>query len=127
VVAAPELKSAVADTAAAAHGARQIIERADKPLTQLLEDLPRASETVNRMLTRLDTASADLPETAAQLSQTLRRLNRLINAQQQQIQATLENIRVVTENIKDFADESRQYPSQVLFGAPPPRSEVFAR
>jgi phospholipid/cholesterol/gamma-HCH transport system substrate-binding protein/paraquat-inducible protein B len=127
VVAAPELKSAVADAAAAANGARQIIERADKPLAQLLEDLPRASETVNRMLTRLDTASADLPETAAQLSQTLRRLNRLINAQQQQIQATLENIRVVTENIKDFADESRQYPSQVLFGAPPPRSEVFAR
>jgi phospholipid/cholesterol/gamma-HCH transport system substrate-binding protein/paraquat-inducible protein B len=127
VVAAPELKNAVSDAAAAANGARHIIERADKPLTQLLADLPRASESVNRLLTRLDSVTADLPQTTAQLSQTLRQLNRLINTQQQQIQATLENIRVVTENVKDFADESRKYPSQIIFGAPPPRSEVFGR
>jgi phospholipid/cholesterol/gamma-HCH transport system substrate-binding protein/paraquat-inducible protein B len=127
VVAAPELKSAVTDAAAAASGARQIIERADKPLTQLLTDLPRASDSINRMLTRFDSVTADLPQTTAQLLQTLRQLNRLINSQQQQIQATLENIRAVTENVKDFADESRKYPSQVIFGAPPPRSEVFGR
>jgi phospholipid/cholesterol/gamma-HCH transport system substrate-binding protein/paraquat-inducible protein B len=127
VVAAPELKNAVTDAAAAASGARQIIERADKPLTQLLTDLPRASESINRMLTRLDAVTGDLPQTTSQLLQTLRQLNRLINTQQQQIQATLENIRAVTENVKDFADESRRYPSQVIFGAPPPRSEVFSR
>jgi phospholipid/cholesterol/gamma-HCH transport system substrate-binding protein/paraquat-inducible protein B len=127
VVAAPELKSAIVDAAAAASGARQIIERADKPLTQLLTDLPRASDSINRMLTRLDSVTVDLPQTTGQLLQTLRQLNRLINAQQQQIQATLENVRAVSENVKDFADESRKYPSQVLFGAPPPRSEVFGR
>jgi phospholipid/cholesterol/gamma-HCH transport system substrate-binding protein/paraquat-inducible protein B len=127
VVNAPELKSALADAAAAASSARQILERADKPVTQLLADLPRVSESISRVAMRLDSMSADLPQTSAQLQQTLGQLNRLITTQQQQIEATLENLRLVTESMKEFSDESLKYPSQVIFGAPPPRSEVFER
>ncbi|MEX0806559.1 MAG: MlaD family protein [Candidatus Binatia bacterium] len=127
LVNAPALKNALTDAAAAAGSARQILERADKPVTQLLADLPRVSESISRVATRLDSMSADLPQTSAQLQQTLRQLNRLITTQQQQIEATLENLRLVTESMKEFSDESLQYPSQVIFGAPPPRSEVFER
>ena len=127
LVNAPELKQALSDTGSAAASARQILERAEKPLTDMVADLPRATDSINRLVTRLDSVSADLPQTTAQLLQTLRQLNRLINAQQQQIQATLENFQAVSESIKEFADESRKYPSQVIFGAPPPRSEVFSR
>jgi phospholipid/cholesterol/gamma-HCH transport system substrate-binding protein/paraquat-inducible protein B len=76
---------------------------------------------------RLDAVTADLPQTSSQFQQTLRQLNRLIATQQQQIQTTLENLRSVTGDIQEFANESRKYPSQILFGAPPPRSEVFER
>jgi phospholipid/cholesterol/gamma-HCH transport system substrate-binding protein/paraquat-inducible protein B len=127
LVNAPELKSALADAAAAAGTARQILERADQPVTQLLNDLPRVSESISRVATRLDSMSADLPQASAQLQQTLRQLNRLISAQQQQIEATLENLRLVTESMKEFSDESRKYPSQLIFGAPPPHSEVFEK
>jgi ABC-type transporter Mla subunit MlaD len=125
LVHSPELKTALADAAAAAGTARKLIENAEKPVNQLLADLPRVSESINHVALRLDAVTADLPQTSTQFQQTLRQLNRLIVTQQQQIQTTLESLRAVTEDIQEFASESRKYPSQIFFGAPPPRSEVF--
>jgi len=127
LVHAPELKSALADTAAAAGTARKLMENAEKPVGQLLTDLPRVSESISHMALRLEAVTADLPQTSSQFQQTLQQLNRLIVTQQDQIQSTLESLRSVTEDIQEFANESRKYPSQILFGAPPPRSEVFGR
>ena len=127
LVSAPELKSAVGDAAAAAATARQILARAEKPLNQMLADLPKASEGVDRLVKRLDAVAADLPDTSAQLKQTLQRLNRLIAGQQHEIQTTMENLRAVSENFKEITDNSKKYPSQVLFGAPPPPSKVMGR
>jgi phospholipid/cholesterol/gamma-HCH transport system substrate-binding protein/paraquat-inducible protein B len=118
LVHAPELKSALADTAAAAGTARKLMENAEKPVGQLLTDLPRVSESISHVALRLEAVTADLPQTSSQFQQTL---------QQEQIQSTLESLRSVTEDIQEFANESRKYPSQILFGAPPPRSEVFGR
>ena len=53
LVHAPELKSALADAAAAAGTARKILENADKPVSQLLADLPRLSESISHVATRL--------------------------------------------------------------------------
>jgi phospholipid/cholesterol/gamma-HCH transport system substrate-binding protein len=127
LVASPELKSVVADAAAATAGARQIIERAEKPLDQMLANLPQAAESLERLAKRLDSVSADLPDTSAQLRQTLQRLNRLISSQQQDIEKTIDNLRSISENLKEITDDSRKYPSQLLFGAPPPPSKVMQR
>jgi phospholipid/cholesterol/gamma-HCH transport system substrate-binding protein len=127
LVHAPALKSALADTAAAAGTARKLMENAEKPVGQLLTDLPRVSESISHVALRLEAVTADLPQTSSQFQQTLQQLNRLIVTQQEQIQSTLESLRSVTEDIQEFANESRKYPSQILFGAPPPRSEVFGR
>jgi len=127
LVASPELKSTLVDAAAAAGGVRQIIERAEKPLNQVLADLPRVSEGLERLVTRLDAVSADLPDTSAQLRQTLQRLNRLISSQQQDIEKTVDNLRSISENLKEVTDDSKKYPSRVLFGAPPPPSKVMGR
>ena len=127
LVASPELKSAVADAAAATAGARQIIERAEKPLNQMLADLPRAAESLERLAKRLDSVSADLPDTSGQLRQTLRRLNYLISSRQQDIEKTVDNLRSMSENLKELTDEARKYPAQVFFGVPPPPSKVMQR
>jgi phospholipid/cholesterol/gamma-HCH transport system substrate-binding protein/paraquat-inducible protein B len=127
LVASPELKSVVADAAAATAGARQIVERAEKPLNQMLADLPQAAESLERLAKRLDSLSADLPDTSGQLRQTLQRLNRLISSQQQDIEKTVDNLRSISENLKELTDDSRKYPSQVFFGAPPPPSKVMQR
>jgi len=127
VVGGSELKDAVKDAAVAAGTARQILERADKPLSQLIADLPKASESINRVAQRLDTVSATLPDTNAQFRQTLQQLNRLISGQQRDIEKTVENLRSMSESLKEAVDNSKKYPSQLLFGAPPPPSKVMGK
>ena len=123
----PDLKSALADTSALAGRARQLVERAEKPLNQMLADLPQTSASLNRFAKRLDAVSNDLPETSSQLRQTLQRLNRLIAAQHRDIEKTVENLRAASENMKEMTDDSKKYPAQVLFGAPPPPSKVMQK
>jgi phospholipid/cholesterol/gamma-HCH transport system substrate-binding protein/paraquat-inducible protein B len=122
LVGGAEIKSALGDAAAAAKGAREIVVSAEKPMKQLLADLPQVSENLTRLIKRLDAMSGDLPETSAQLRQTLRRLNRMLAGQQQEIQTTMENIRAITENVKELTEDSKRFPSQAIFGAPPPRA-----
>jgi ABC-type transporter Mla subunit MlaD len=127
LVASPELKSTIVDAAAAASGLRQIMERAEKPLDKMLADLPRIAESLEQLGKRLDAVSADLPDTSAQLRQTVQRLNRLISSQQQDIEKTVDNLRSVSENLKELTEDSKKYPSQLLFGGPPPPSKVMQR
>ena len=123
----PELRDTVRDAALAAGKAREILERADKPLSQFIADLPKASESINRVVARLDAASANLPEASAELKQTLQRLSRLISGQQQDIEKTVQNLRSASETMKEILDNSKKYPAQVLFGAPPPPSTVMGK
>ncbi len=127
LVSNPELKSAIADASARAGRARQIIERAEKPVNQMLTDLPQATESLNRLVKRLDSVATDLPETSGQLRQTIQRMNRLIANQQRDIEKTMDNLRAVSDNMKEITDNSKKYPSQVLFGAPPPPSKAMQR
>jgi ABC-type transporter Mla subunit MlaD len=127
VVASPELKSALVDAAAAAKVARQVVERAEKPLDQVLTDLPRVSESLERLAKRLDAISADLPDTSAQLRQSVQGLNRLISSQRRDIETTVDNLRSMSENLKEITEDSKKYPAQLLFGAPPPPSKVMQR
>jgi phospholipid/cholesterol/gamma-HCH transport system substrate-binding protein len=127
VVAGPELKSAAKDAALAAGTAREIFQRSEKPLAQLMADLPKVTDGVNRVVQRLDAVSANLPETSADLRQTLQRLNRLIGSQQQDIEKTVENLRSTSEAMRQIIDNSKKYPAQTLFGAPPPPSKAMEK
>ena len=127
LVSSPDLKSGLADAAATAGKARQLVERAEKPIERMLVDLPQASESLNRMVTRLDAATNDLPETSAQLRQMLQRVNRLIATQQRDLDRTMETLRVASDNIKEITENTKKYPSQTFFGAPPPPSKVMPR
>src|SRR6266478_6323715 len=71
LVSNPELKTAIADASASAGRAWQIIERAEKPVNQMLTDLPQATESLSRLVKRLDSVATDLPETSGQLRQTI--------------------------------------------------------
>lgn len=122
-----DVRSAFKDGAAAAKTAREIIDSAEKPLKQLLADLPQATDSVNKLIKRVDSMSADLPETSAQLRQSLRRLNRLLASQQQEIHTTIDNIRAISGNVKELSEESKRYPAQTLFGAPPPPAGAVSR
>ena len=122
-----EVKSALADASAAAASARQIFTQAEKPLNQILDDLPETSEKIKNLANRMDAASADLPQTAAHLRETLRRLERFISDQQDDLKVTVQNLRAITENVKEVTDNAKTYPGQILFGSPPPPAKAFSR
>jgi phospholipid/cholesterol/gamma-HCH transport system substrate-binding protein len=127
LVSDPELKTAIADASATAGRARQIIERAEKPVDQLLTDLPQATDSLNRLVKRLDSVASDLPQTSAELRQTIQRMNRLIAGQQRDIEQTMNNLRAVSENMKEITENSKKYPAQTLFGGPPPPTKAMQR
>ena len=127
IIGSAELKSALQDGAGAAKRAREIIDNAEKPLKQLMADLPQASEGLTRLVKRLDSVANDLPETSAQLRQTIQRMNRLLANQQRDIERTMDNMRAISDNMKEITENSKKYPSQVLFGAPPPPSKAIQR
>jgi phospholipid/cholesterol/gamma-HCH transport system substrate-binding protein len=127
IVSGPELKSTIADASAAAGRARQMIERAEQPLNQVLADLPQTSEKIKNVVGKLDAATTDLPETAAQLKQNLRRLDRFIAAQQQDLETVVRTIRAISENVKEITDDAKTYPGQLLFGGQPPPAKSLQR
>jgi phospholipid/cholesterol/gamma-HCH transport system substrate-binding protein len=127
LVSNPDLKSALADASVTAGRARQLIERAEKPVNQLLADMPQAAESLHRLVKRLDSVAGDLPQTSVELRQTIQRMNRLIANQQRDIEQTMGNLRAISENMKEITDNSKKYPSQVLFGAPPPPAKAMQR
>lgn len=127
LVSNPDLKSALADAAVMTGRARALVERAEKPVDRMLAELPQASESLSRFAKRLDAVSGDLPEAGTQVRQVLQRLNRLVSAQQRDIEQTVENLRAAAENMKQITDDSKRYPAQILFGAPPPPSKVMQK
>jgi len=127
LVSNPELKNAIADASATAGRARQIIERAEKPVNQFLADMPQATDSLNRLVKRLDAVANDLPQTSGELRQTIQRMNRLIANQQRDIEQTMGNLRAISENMKEITESSKKYPSQVLFGGPPPPAKSMQR
>jgi phospholipid/cholesterol/gamma-HCH transport system substrate-binding protein len=51
----------------------------------------------------------------------------LIANQQRDVEQTMSNLRAISENMKEITDNSKKYPSQVLFGAPPPPAKAMQR
>jgi phospholipid/cholesterol/gamma-HCH transport system substrate-binding protein/paraquat-inducible protein B len=101
----------------------RMLSKAEPPVDAILQELPQATENLNRLAAQLNALAGDLPENIAPLGSTLRRLNGLLAAEQQTIEETLENIQQVSENLRDITDNARRYPAQLLLGAPPPPVE----
>ena len=119
LIAGNKTKQLVADTAKTMAGARQMVEEIKEPLGELLASLKSTSKNINQLAARLDTASASLPDAVAQIHVTLRRLDELLSAPQQDLEETMENLRIFSQDLKRLTQESRRYPSYLLFGEPP--------
>jgi phospholipid/cholesterol/gamma-HCH transport system substrate-binding protein len=127
VITNADLKSALADASAAAASAKQIFSQAEKPLNEILADLPETTAKIKSLADKLDSASNDLPETAGHLKTMLRRLEGFVGRQQDDLEATVQNLRAITENVKEITDNAKSYPGQILFGSPPPPAKAFSR
>jgi phospholipid/cholesterol/gamma-HCH transport system substrate-binding protein len=123
----PKIKTLLPDAAATMAAARRILEGTEKPVAQLLGAFKKVSASLETLSTRLNTISHDTTDSAAHAERILRRVDDLISDQKPDIEAAVENIRRISDNLREITENARKYPSQVLFGEPPPHSKTGER
>ena len=85
-------------------------------------DLPTISQETQKALASMQTLFDDpkLKDTIGELHDALENLNRLTGGNQGRIGLVLDNLRILTDNLKTITENAKNYPSQLLFGDPPP-------
>ena len=123
----PKIESLLPDAAATMAAARRFAEDTRQPVSQLLNTFNDVSAGMAELAMKLDALSGDTTESVVRLKGILRRLDDLITERQPDIETALENIRLISENLKEITDNAKKYPSQFLFGEPPPHTKTGER
>ena len=123
----PKIATLLPDAAATMATARRIVEDTEKPMSQLLDAFKKVSAGVAKLSTQLDSMTNDTTDSVAHLRRILRHLDSLISEQQPDIETAVENIRRISENLMEITENAKKYPSQVLFGEPPPHPKTGER
>jgi paraquat-inducible protein B len=143
------LVQALTDTVATGEGYRLLVEAADAVavLRSTTEQVGPTIETTMReasvaatalralmegremraIVSNTATATAELraalarmPAMAAAIDQAVRRIDALIADADRDVGPTLRNLRATADNLREITEQMRRYPSQFLFGQPPP-------
>lgn len=97
-------------------------------ITRLVNDalsggeLTRAMRNAEGLTRDARKAAAELPSMVEVLERALSRIDNLVASGQRDISVTLENLGVMSENLRELSENAKRYPSQLLFGDPPPRT-----
>jgi paraquat-inducible protein B len=145
LLAAPEAETILPDASAALHNLRYVLDNSSKDMVVAVKDLkatarsmknvsgrvedfmktPKGQSTMNNLsetMSNVSEASEKIKAAAVRFESTISRINLVMAGQEGNIEAILENIRRLVENLRELSGEARQYPSGVLFGNPPKKS-----
>ncbi len=106
-----DLPSAVADIRAVAAEARALLSS---------RDLRGTLAGANQAMAEVRTAAARLPASLTALENTLRSARGTTGDLQADLGPILRDLRSAVANLRDTTELLRRYPSQAIFGAPPP-------
>ena len=128
----PEVKQLIVEMQGTLQDARQVL---DNPhLSKTLKESAVAMEDFRRTTADLSYAAKDvraamtqLPGLVARLNQTVRRVDTLLAEKGEKVDDVLENLQLVSEDLHNLTKTLEAYPSQVLFGEPPPRKQMGRR
>jgi ABC-type transporter Mla subunit MlaD len=89
------------------------------PATQKLpDDAGAAVARIREIVTDPRLANA-----LANLARTLGRIDRILGGGETDLNVTIENLRQISDNLRDLTEETKRYPANLFFGAPPPPLE----
>jgi phospholipid/cholesterol/gamma-HCH transport system substrate-binding protein/paraquat-inducible protein B len=122
----------LADMRGAIQDARRML---DNPhLTKTLKDSAMAMEDFRRTAADLTytakdmrVAMAQLPGLVDRLNKSVHRVDTLLAEKGERVDDLLENLQLVSEDLRNLTKTVEAYPSQVLFGEPPPRTTMGKR
>lgn len=146
LISGPQIAAAITDVSEAAKRMRGLTEQADDNVGNLLVDLREATMRLNGFSQELvqqfggatlrtiaqglrDTvaqvraAAAGLPDAVATAGRATRRADSMLATGQVDLEQLLVNLNAISQNLKELTETAKRYPSQLLFGQPPRRSE----
>jgi len=96
-----------------------------KEITELVRELRQSNASVKALVeqARADLRTARVPGLIARIDQTLKRIDGLAAGRQSDVESIVTDLRKASENLRKLSESAKEYPSQLLFGAPPPRRE----
>lgn len=92
-----------------------------------MEDFRRVASDLTYTAKDMRAAMAQLPGLVAHLNKSVHRVDTLLAENGERIDDLLENLQVVSEDLRNLTKTVEAYPSQVLFGEPPPRIHMGKR
>ena len=120
-----EVKQAMVELRGTIQNARRVLDTPE--LGKALKDSAVVMRDIRRTAADAREAMAQLPEITARLNKSLRRVDALLASEGETVEAVLENLRSASEELNYLTKAVEHYPSQVLFGEPPPRSQALKR
>ncbi len=106
---------------------KNISKLVENLLTEVRETNKKVGPLISNASETMDSVSEELPEILGQLKQTLRRFNNIVSGEEENIEVSTENLRLITGNLLELTENARRYPSQLIFGDPPPHSKPGGR
>lgn len=120
-----EAKQVMTELRAAVQDARRVL---DSPhVAKTLDDFRRTADDLSHTAKTVRLATEQLPDLMARVNKSVRRVDALLIGQGEKVDDLFENLRSVSEELRYLTKTVEQYPSQVLFGEPPPRSPTVTR
>lgn len=114
----------IIQAASEANQAMASLKKTANVLSRTIGD-PRTNKALSEiapMLENVTRASNDLSAAVSKVHTLTNRLNGLIASEETNLHSIMEDTREVMENLRELTGDAKRYPSGVLFGAPPTRS-----
>lgn len=129
-------RAMMSDASSAMESFRMIAENAKVNGPQIMDDLAEVaskakdlsveldkmirSDEIQGTITNVAKITEDMPEVLDSFKQTLDRVEMLVVSQQQNMTVLIENMTAVSSNLREITANAKKYPSQAVFGEPPP-------
>ncbi|HJT22837.1 MAG TPA: MlaD family protein [Nitrospira sp.] len=122
-----EVKQVMSELRGTVQEARSVIDsphvgKALKDSALAMDDIRRTAADLSHTAKDVREAMAQLPEIMTRLNRSLRRVDTLLATKGEAVDDLLDNLRSVSEELRYLTRTVEKYPSQVLFGEPPPHS-----
>jgi paraquat-inducible protein B len=87
---------------------------ANPALQKLPDDAAAAMASVKSLV-----SDPKLAKAIGNLERSIGRIDRVLGGGESDLASTIENLRQITDNLRDLTEETKRYPANVFFGAPP--------
>ena len=95
-----------------------------KELTGLISEFRQTNKLVQALMNTESREGTSIPEAIERFNKTLKLMDEFVLGQQSEFEEVVANIKRASANLRELTEYAKRYPSQVIFGPAPPRSEV---